>query len=380
MSFEHIVKIISGDAPGHSIELNYYRIGPANASSKIFLQGSLHADEQPGMMVLHHLLGRLRDADACGDLTAEFVVFPMVNPVGMANIEFRKHQGRYHASSGVNFNRQWPDLFKAVGQTVGHQLGDNAAQNVHLVRQAVSTWLDKLEPADSLERLRHAVMSEAFNSDYVLDLHCDNDALKHIFINPDLLPEYEDLSDWFGAAATLTSKDSGGGSFDEVWSGLWTKLAETHSDKNIPHACCSATLEYRGVFDVFDEINLHDAENLYGFFQSRGLIKGGNLANSPEAAPTATELEATEMLRVSGPGLLAYKVELGDRVKKGQVIADLIILEGEQAFLKRTPQLAGTDGVVISRNTHKYVWSGCSIAKIVGTERLSGREGYLLED
>lgn len=380
MSFEHIVKTITGDAPGQSFELNYYRIGPANASTKVFLQASLHADEQPGMMVLHHLLNLLREADGLDKLNAEFVVFPMANPIGMANIEFCKHQGRYHAASGVNFNRQWPDLFVAVNEKVSSQLGDNADENIRLVRQAVSSWLDKLEHSNSLEKLRHVIMTEAYNSDYVLDLHCDNDALKHIFISPDLLPEFTGLSDWFGAAATLTSKDSGGGSFDEVWSGLWTRLNEAHPDKNVPHACCAATLEYRGVFDVFDDINLEDAENLYGFFHSRSLINGSIYGDTPEKAPDATELEATEMLRVSGPGLLAYKVQLGDKVKKGDVIADLIALDGENAFVKRSPQTAGTDGLVISRNTHKYVWNGCSIAKIVGTQRLSGREGYLLED
>ncbi len=380
MSFEHIVRNISGDAPGHDIELNYYRVGPADASTKVFLQSALHADEQPGIMVLHHLLLMLRNADANDALNAEFVVFPMVNPIGMANIEFRTHQGRYHAPSGVNFNRQWPDLFKAINSQVGEKLGDDASVNIQIVREAVLDYLNKLQPVDSLERLRHAVMLEAFDSDYVLDLHCDNDALKHIFINPDLLPEFCDLSDWFGAAATLTAKDSGGASFDEVWSGLWVKLAEHYPDKNIAHACCSATLEYRGLFDVFDQLNHADAENLYGFFQARELISGDAILTAPNKAPDATDLEATEMLRVSAPGLLAYKVELGDQVKKGQVIADLITLDGKQAFIKRTPQLAGTDGVLISRNVQKYVWSGCSIAKIVGHEKLAEREGYLLED
>ena len=35
---------------------------------------------------------------------------------------------------------------------------------------------------------------------------------------------------------------------------------------------------------------------------------------------------------------------------------------------------------MISRNMSKFVVPGNSIAKIVGTEPLPGREGYLLED
>lgn len=67
-------------------------------------------------------------------------------------------------------------------------------------------------------------------------------------------------------------------------------------------------------------------------------------------------------------------------VEKGQPIADLIALDGPDAFIARTPILAGTSGRVISRCMSKYVLPGTSIAKIVGTEPLAERQGYLLED
>ncbi len=68
-------------------------------------------------------------------------------------------------------------------------------------------------------------------------------------------------------------------------------------------------------------------------------------------------------------------------MKKGQPIADLIALDGPEAFMARTPILAGTDGFVLSRVLDKYVQRGGSIMKIVGTQVLTGRKGgYLLED
>ena len=60
MSFERICKILEGDSPGRVTELNYYRIGPDRAGKKVYLQAAIHADEQPGMLVLHHLLQLLR--------------------------------------------------------------------------------------------------------------------------------------------------------------------------------------------------------------------------------------------------------------------------------------------------------------------------------
>lgn len=376
-------QLIRGDAPGKSTELVCFHFGPSGASRKVFLQAALHADEQPGIMVLHHLLALLQQAEAAGLLQARFVLFPMVNPLGMGDIGFRQHQGRYDRASGVNFNRNWPDLFKAVGAGLAGQWTADATLNVQRVRAAVGAWLQQQVPSNALQQQRLWVMQEAYDADYVLDLHCDNDALAHIFTIPQSAGAgsvMQSLSDWMGAAATLTTEDSGGGSFDEVWSTLWVRLAAAYPDQPIPLACHSATLEYRGQFDVFDDLNRDDAERLYGFFQEQGLVGGGLIRSRPLATPLATDLAATEMTRVDTAGLLAYRVQLGDVVKKGDVLADLVALSGEGAFIERTPIRSGADGVVISRNINKYVWPGCSIAKVVGKEKLESRGGYLLED
>jgi uncharacterized protein len=86
------------------------------------------------------------------------------------------------------------------------------------------------------------------------------------------------------------------------------------------------------------------------------------------------------LVRVGEPALLAYGALLGDWVTIGQPIADLIALDGPHAFTSRTPILAGTSGRIISRCMSKYVLPGNSIAKIVGTDPLPERQGYLLED
>ncbi len=122
MSFEKVSSVLLGDTPGRSTELNYFRIGPETGNKtakKVYLQAALHADEQPGIMVLHHLLPLLRAADAAGELKARFVLMPMVNPLGMGDIEFGQHQGRYNRGTGVNHNRDWPVLYDAVGAEAG---------------------------------------------------------------------------------------------------------------------------------------------------------------------------------------------------------------------------------------------------------------------
>lgn len=378
MAFERITHTIDADAPGTTTQLTLFRIGPADAAAKIYLQAALHADEQPGIMVLHHLLPLLKAADEKGELSARFTIFPMVNPLGMNQRVFEDHIGRYDFRSGTNFNRRWPDLFAAVDTKVAQNLTDDPAANIAMIREAVRDWLDTQHPTTAMQKLRHLVMTEAHDADYVLDLHCDNEALVHLFVTPDSMAELGELADHIGSVAQLTAEDSGGGSFDEVWPSLWTRLRQAHPNKPIPFSARAATLEYRGQPDVFDEIGKKDAARLFGFFQAKGFAAG--TPPKVEAAPAPSPLSATEMLRVDKAGLLAYRVELGDHVEKGQPIADLIALDGPDAFTARTPILAGTSGRVISRNISKFVVPGNSIAKIVGTEPLAGREGYLLED
>ena len=110
----------------------------------------------------------------------------------------------------------------------------------------------------------------------------------------------------------------------------------------------------------------------------RGVID--DQVKTPPAAPAALPLNATDIVRVQKPGLIAYRVALGDVVKKGDVIADLIALDGDQFARQRSPIRAGTDGLVFSLNQMKYVRPGTSIAKIAGQEPLANRQGYLLED
>lgn len=379
MTFQQHSEVLAGDAPGQATTLYWYTAGPENAGTKVYMQAALHADEQPGTMAIHHLLPMIREADAAGKLKARFVIFPSVNPLGLATRTLRHHIGRYDIDTGINFNRRWPDLYPLIKEEVAGRFTQDAASNIALIRAAVGKFLAAQQPVTANQRLRNLVMKHAHDADIVLDLHCDDDSLKHIFTSPDLMPGLQDLADRMQVAATLTAEDSGGGSFDEVLPNLYRKAQRDNPDYPIPMSAETATLEYRGQADVTDAIGREDAQGLFDFFAGRGLIDA--VAQPAKAAPGPTPFEATEVLRSDRPGILAYHVELGDKVKKGDVIADVIAMDGPEAFMTRTPLRAGTDGFVLSKVSAKLTAPGKSVAKIVGSEILPSRAGgYLLED
>lgn len=347
MTFSQHHLDLPSDAPGQTTRLYWYTVGPEAAETKVHLQAALHADEQPGTMAIHHLLPMLRDADAAGKLRARFVLFPSVNPLGLAARVLRRHIGRYDLETGVNFNRRWPDLYPIIAESVAGKLGSDAKANVATIRAAVGAWIDAQSPVTAGQKLRLHILKSAHDADIVLDLHCDDESLMHIFTSPDLMPGLQDLADRMGVAATLTAEDSGGGSFDEVLPNLFRKAQRANPNASVPMACEAATLEYRGQADTHDAFGKLDAQGLFDFFADRGLI---DLPASKPVTPVPgpTPFEATEVLRTSKPGLLAYRVELGQEVKAGDVVADLIAMDGPEAFVARTPIRAGTSGFILS--------------------------------
>jgi len=367
------------DGSGARHELVSYHLGPASGAPLIHLQAALHADEQPGTMVLHHLLDLLERAETSGLIRARFSVFPSVNPIGLGTRILTSHIGRYDLASGVNHNRRWPDLFGAISVQVLDLLGSDPTENIVAVRKALGNWIDILPPATAIQEMRRAILRSAAQADVVLDLHCDSDSLMHIFTSPEMSRSMAELGGYMGVAAVLTAEDSGGGSFDEVLPVFWRKLAQASPQHPLPMPMDTATLEYRGRADVEDATGRDDAERLYRWFCARGYITGE--AGEPPAPAPVRPFEATEVVRAPTAGLLAYRVALGQRVEAGEVIADLIAAHGDAPFRERVPVRSTTDGFVLSRQLVRQVSRNGPVAKIVGDTVLPTRAGgYLLED
>lgn len=331
------------------------------------------------MLVLHHLIRLLDAADREGRILGEIVLVPMANPIGVGQVVNLSLLGRYELSGGGNFNRNWPDLSEGVAERVRGRLTDDLSVNISVIRATMIAGLAERNAGSEMAGLRLTLARLAVDADIVLDLHCDSEALVHLFLIPAHWPDAADLSADIGSRATLLAADSGGRSFDETFSTPWTRLAEIFPDRPIPPACLAATVEYRGSVDVGDEYAEPDAAALLRFLQRRGVVAGDP---GPLPAPLceATPLDACDVVRAPCAGVVAYKQELGAWVKAGSVIAELVDPTAADPLQARTAVATATDGFVLSRRNDRLVRPGDSLAKVVGTRPLPGRQGYLLED
>jgi predicted deacylase len=266
---------------------------------------------------------------------------------------------------GTNFNRGWPDLLDGLPAALEGKLGADAAANVAAIRAALRAKIEQLEQRDELSAQRRALLLLSHDADIVLDLHCDDEALSHVFMMPQHWPAGADLAAETGAAACMLCDDSGMRAFDETNSLPFTRLAKLLGDRfPIPPACFSATVELRGQSDVFDDLAERDARGLYRFLQRRGIVAGD--AGPLPGACAASPFERADYIAVAAGGLIAYKVALGDRVRKGDVVAEIVDPLADDPLRARTPVHAQTDGLVISRCLKKLAAPGDSIGIIVG--------------
>lgn len=365
--------------PGPPRSIAVHRYGLPGARPKAYLHGSLHADEIPAMLVLHHLVRLLDEADRAGRVRGEIVVVPMANPIGAVQVLNHSHVGRYELAGGGNFNRNWPDLFEGLADRVRNRLSADPDANVASIRAAMAADLAARKAGNEMASLRLALARLAVDADIVLDCHCDSESLLHLFLIPAHWPDAADLSAEVGSRASLLSELSGGNAFDETFSTPWTQLAAAIPDKPIPAACLSATIEYRGQSDVGDEWAEPDAQGLLRFLQRRGLVDG-DPGPLPSPLCDATRLDACDVLLAPAAGIVCYRHDIGAQVTAGTVIADVVDPTADDPLKARTPVATASDGLLLSRRADKWVRPGDSLAKVVGTKPLPHRQGYLLED
>jgi hypothetical protein len=358
--------------PGVSIELQSLHFGTPGTGPKATLQAALHADEIPGLLVAHHLRERLAALEAEGRIVGEVVLIPVANPIGLAQRVLQSVEGRFDLASGENFNRHYADLFDTVAAQVDGKLGSAATHNVALIRAALRDAAAALPARNALESLRRTLLGLSIDADIVLDLHCDSQAVLHLYTATPVWPLVEPLARFLGAQAALLADVSGDHPFDEACSTIWPRLAARFGSATpIPSACVAVTVELRGEADVAHEFAARDAQALIDYLGWQGVISGGP-TGLPPACCEATPLAGSIPVNAPHAGVIVYLREPGALVSAGERLADLV----EPMTGLVTPLLSPVDGVFYARETRRFVPAGAGVLRVAGRAAL--RQGKLL--
>ena len=357
---------------GSSRQLRSLHFGRCSSGLKTYIQASLHADEVPAMLVAQHLRRRLEALDAAGLIDGEIILVPMANPIGLAQDQQGSLFGRFDLTTGINFNRQYRHLTAALIPLVEPLLCADAEANTRVIRTAALGLLDGWQPTTEADSLKKLLQTLAMDADIVLDLHCDTQAVLHVYAGTPLAEATLPLAAYLGAQALLVSKASGDDPFDESVSRIWWELA-AHFEGRFPivNACFSSTVELRGEIEVDHGLAAQDAGALVNYLTHAGHITGP-VAALPTALCAATPLEGVEPLTAPHAGILVFFKVPGDAVKAGEAIGEVIDPLNDQA----TPLVATVSGTLFARVSRRYVTRHMRVCKIAGATAF--RTGNLL--
>lgn len=360
-------------ALGTQRHLISWHFGNHGQGPKVYIQASLHADELPGMLVADRLRSLLELAETAGLIQGEVVLVPMANPIGLDQTVFYHQIGRFELASMENFNRNYLDFFALVKDVVAERLGPVEAENKRVIRSAMSDVLAAQRPVTELQSLRHTLTQLSFDADIVLDLHCDYEAVMHLYVEQPMLDKIAPLACFLGAKALLWAKGSGPSiSFDEALSGPWWRLREHFSDKTpVPLACASTTIELRGQTDVSDSLAQQDAQAIFNFLQYAGVV-AGTAPEPPPALCQATPLAGTEATHAPHPGVIVFTAEVGQRIHRGQLLAEIV----DPLSPRTTPLYSSIEGVLYARHNLRWATAGMEICRVAGNTLM--RSGNLL--
>lgn len=323
---------------GDAVPVGVWRFEGNGSGPNVHLQAGVHADEIAGMLVLHLLMQRLEVAEAEGRLKGQVTVVPQANPLGIGQFRQGRILGRFHDATGHNFNR-------AFDQSAALQ-----------------------RPSTNVQEWQKKLVQLASSADLMLDLHTDDEALPYLYVHRSFWPRGRQLAAALKMDVAIIWDEGGDGSFEETIIAPWLRDGVTDGRM-------AATLELRGQGDVSDRFAEQDAQGLYVWLCSCGVI---DEALAPGDWPVeAMEMGHMETILAPQPGVLIFEKELGDFVEEGQRFARILRRPGDPS--SEVVLVAEQAGRMVTRYRDRLVSQGMVVAKFTGSRMSRHWSGGLLD-
>ena len=352
--------------------IDSYEFGD-NDQQQIYIQAALHSDELPGVAVAWYLKHALSSLESLGRLRAKITLVPVANPIGFSQQLQGQPLGRFESNSGQDFNRQFPAIGEQLAVLAEPCLGQDATENKQVIRQAIDRYFDSYTPGTELQSQRAILMRMACKADLMIDMHCDWEAVSHLYTTPQAWPEIEVLGHYLGCRTALIAGISGGEPFDEACAEPWYLLQQRFADHYpLPEPLKPVTLELRGARDVSHQQAETDAQAIINGLIALGYIEGARPPLPSGPAPLAAPLAGCEYLTAPHAGVILYTRQPGEWIRAGEVVAEILDPISDQL----TPLVCQQDGLLYARHWVRFATAGLLVVRLAGgTAR---REGPLL--
>jgi uncharacterized protein len=344
--------------------------GPETSARKIYIQTSLHADELPGALLAFHLRPVLERLEANGQIKAHIVLVPLCNPLGLSQSLLYESAGRFDLFTGRNFNRLVDlNLYDRTARKLrarADELSGDELKNVQLIRSLMQEVIQEYQPKTQVDMLQHILVGLAYDADVVLDLHCDEQAVMHMYTLPQLWERAEPLARYLGSHCQILSEDSQSHAFDELLSTPWLKLSKEFNAVPIPCACLSTTVELR------HDLACADVEALVQFLAHLGDIDllPEQVQPMPDLLRLPHPLTGLDYILAPTSGVVVYHAAPGDWVEQQQLVAEIV----DPIHQILTPIYTQAKGLIFARHHVHYAQQGAILLSLSSPEDLGRGE------
>ncbi|ABV86063.1 succinylglutamate desuccinylase/aspartoacylase family protein [Shewanella pealeana] len=349
-------------ATGQELSVPVYRIPAQDLDApSVFIQANVHGAEVQGNAVIFQLMKQLEKLDVRGEVT----LLPLANPLGINQKSGEFTLGRFDPITGVNWNREYLDHKLDVAswyQEHGH-LEDKALIKAYrlLLIESCQTHLNNEWGVTTGKRLAVTLQRLAHEADIVIDLHTGPKSCKHMYC-----PEYDVASaSLFSIPFSLVIPNDFGGAMDEAAFCPWWQLAEyvqsQGRDFKVPVSAFTLELASQERIDMEDA--LEDAKGILAYLSHRGVVS--DKLEPAEMARYGCYLKDYKKFHAPTAGLVEYKAELGEPLKAGMVLANILRLDLYGTDNELTGLSLEQDCVPILHFASASVYQGTELYKVM---------------
>ena len=340
-------------ASGTGLAIRVYTVkGRDPAAKSAYIQSSMHGSEVQGNAVIAQLLDHFADEPPEGDV----VLVPNANPYAINQKGAEYTMGRFDPTTGDNWNRAY--MLPVVTVNARQPWDDLVRRYRAGLRAVVQRALKENIPYARRQAL--TLESLALAADYVIDLHCANISVRHIYT-----PEYalEDAR-YFDIPMMLSIPNEFGGALDEAqscsWWRLWERLHAVGYAGLPPLADLPQgyTLELGGQERISRRDAERDTAGVLNFLRHKGVVSGA--ARRP-GRNFICPLSGYKVIYARHAGHTEFAPVLGRKVKRGEVLAQTLQFGSRPLW---QPTLAEEDCIPILHHSSAVVHEGIELIKV----------------
>lgn len=356
---------------GDHLCLQVYKFVGDQPGPKAYLQANLHGAEIVGNAVIYELIEHFSTLNS-SEINGEVWLVPVCNPLGSNQRSHFFSTGRFNPYDGKDWNRIFWDYEKEcddLDEFAESQLNLPAKTiRTNYLKKIMAAWEKQGELVKSPQGVslahyyRYQLQSLCLDANYVIDIHSSsNQGIEYLYC----FGSREDSAGYFNLDYGIVMTDYDGDAFDEAFMKPWLALEKslTKLDHAVKFEIESWTLELGAGMAMQQKSVKKGVSGIKNYLLAKEIL----ISKKPAKSYKTNFFEKSSLKKYHAPvgGVIQERVKLGDKVKTGEVIYQILSFNKTGELPKMIDIYAQEDGFIFDVSTNQAVNQGEYVLEIV---------------